>query len=1268
MSFGSALITDLSDLSVTANHLDENIPYFFRVSAINAAGRGAGTMSTPQFAVSTPQSPTAPSNVTLEAVDGTSVAVTLYSPLSDGGKPLDSFRVEWGTSPIVDEVQQVRLQVPIVQEIQQVSSSTSTVGEVQLVLLTSTYNAVPANEVQQVSCDALSTGTGFFSLNFLGETTARIAVTETSVSAIEAVLEELTSIVDVQVSFFGGQTTACEPCPSTGCTSGFEVTFVSVNGVAGDMPKLTGNTNDLESVRRIDVTQSVQGQSPVSGTFRLTYLRGRDADTVPLQYNAPAATVEAALAALDASVTVSVSDGTSSLPAAEQTAGARLWRVTFVNSGRIPDMLVRPTNNLLVGNGAGIQIFTKGATYGGIPASVAGNSVTGTFRLRLGGHVTDPIDFDASDTTVKARLEALPNIGTVAVTRTGPSLKSEYSWSVTFTSNPESFPIGSGNLDALTADSTSLLGSGSTVTISTLQQGSLPVDGSFQLGFTSGTTLYTANLSPYASSDEVKSALEQLASIGRVQVSRTTNPDGYSWFVTFSGCRSNSPAICNFGDVNPLLTVATGLTGGQGASVPTVVATEVVKGVPPLQSTLVMDLSGGDPFELTISSLSYGTKYYTRAYFHNAVSFGTRALSMPQFVVTKNLPPGAPVRVQLVSSSATSITLAWSAPTINGGATVSGYELWISEWGSVYRKVYNRPNDAATPTTTLLTSADNVIESGRKYQFKVRAINFCLSEDTSAACYGGFSDPAEYTVRSPVVPKPPASLTRDSTTTINTAAANDGIIVVDWTPPEDNGGSPVTSYQLFMDDGTVAEWTQLALVGAFPHGYTHSVTGLKEGNVYRFYMRAVNAIGPSGQSPILAVVMANVPSAPSAPAVVDVGPTSIQVSWLPPSSCTSTLTGCNGSPLLGYKLWQFPGVTASYTASGSPVKTEVQRIQTFVDPPVSEVQSVTITGASGQFALYVNQIKTSLLNAGTAQAATNTQVKTAIESACNVGSVAVTSSASATGTTWTITFTDWKKPLPMIVVIPDLLTKTVASTDYITSVTRIQGGSSALGGDFTVSFRGFETSHLSVSATTAAEMKRQLENLPSIGVVDVSATAGADNTMMRDITFLTELGDLPLMKVTNGRLIGGNPRITVTTIEDGTPGKVVYDGSNAPDVLAYTSRNLVSDTLYAFVAVAINAAGDGIGGVSTPAIAASSGASSAQTLAYGPALVQGMAGIVYECKASRRAVSTRARSTCTGRLGLRSARSRLRCKQALSKNWWLLTTRVSALCTCPRPT
>ena len=269
-------------------------------------------------------------------------------------------------------------------------------------------------------------------------------------------------------------------------------------------------------------------------------------------------------------------------------------------------------------------------------------------------------------------------------------------------------------MDPLTPDGTALTGTASQVTITTTQQGSTLVDGAFQLLFTDSVahTLPTRLLSPHESPQGVKQTLEALASVGTVLVTRQETSDGYAWRITFDHCRT-SAWVCNIGDVPSLTSDTTALTGGYGALGPTVTIAEIVKGTTPIGITTVTDLSGGDPFEWRISSLTVGTTYYTRVAFRNAVSLGPYALSIPNAVQTKYLAPNAPESVALVTSSASSLTVPWSMPTQNGGSPVRGYELCISDCGQVYRKVYDRPNDLATFHTTLTTTADNELNPAR---------------------------------------------------------------------------------------------------------------------------------------------------------------------------------------------------------------------------------------------------------------------------------------------------------------------------------------------------------------------------------------------------------------------------------------------------------------------------------------------------------------------------------------------------------------------------
>lgn len=108
-----------------------------------------------------------------------------------------------------------------------------------------------------------------------------------------------------------------------------------------------------------------------------------------------------------------------------------------------------------------------------------------------------------------AALESLPNIGSVLVTRTGPDGQLGYSWYVTFSENPGSFPAGSGDVALLSPDASGLEGDGAWCASEEVSAGTSELSGAFVLAFTSnvesgGVTHYTDEL-PYNSlAEEVR--------------------------------------------------------------------------------------------------------------------------------------------------------------------------------------------------------------------------------------------------------------------------------------------------------------------------------------------------------------------------------------------------------------------------------------------------------------------------------------------------------------------------------------------------------------------------------------------------------------------------------------------------------------------------------------------------------------------------------------------------------------------------------------------
>jgi len=124
LSLGSAVVADLSDLSVRVRSLREGIPYYFRVQALNEVGYGPWTTSSPNFELPLPQQPNQLSDISVNVVDGDSLRVSFAAPEHDGGKVVDKYRVEWDKARLVDEIQEVKVDLSIRQEVQVVSTST----------------------------------------------------------------------------------------------------------------------------------------------------------------------------------------------------------------------------------------------------------------------------------------------------------------------------------------------------------------------------------------------------------------------------------------------------------------------------------------------------------------------------------------------------------------------------------------------------------------------------------------------------------------------------------------------------------------------------------------------------------------------------------------------------------------------------------------------------------------------------------------------------------------------------------------------------------------------------------------------------------------------------------------------------------------------------------------------------------------------------------------------------------------------------------------
>ena len=196
------------------------------------------------------------------------------------------------------------------------------------------------------------------------------------------------------------------------------------------------------------------------------------------------------------------------------------------------------------------------------------------------------------------------------------------------------------------------------------------------------------------------------------------------------------------------------------------------------------------------------------------------------------------------------LTVTWQPPADDGGSPITGYTItWVSSTGA----------SGTIPTTETSRVLRN-LANGATYTISVAANN------------AGGTSPA-ITVRATPVGTPSAPQSVSVT-------SGPGEIVVNWHPPADDGGSPITGYTITWVSSTGAS-------GSIPTTETsHTLQNLTNGATYTISVAANNA---GGASPTI--------SASATPLGVAGPPQNVQlqrgdgrlgVSWSPPASSGGT--------------------------------------------------------------------------------------------------------------------------------------------------------------------------------------------------------------------------------------------------------------------------------------------------------------------------------------------------------------------------------------------
>ena len=282
------------------------------------------------------------------------------------------------------------------------------------------------------------------------------------------------------------------------------------------------------------------------------------------------------------------------------------------------------------------------------------------------------------------------------------------------------------------------------------------------------------------------------------------------------------------------------------------------------------DNTGSAETTYSDNTVTAGTTRHYQVSAINAV--GTGNPSNVDDATTEGSLPGRPTGLTATAQDTSQIDLAWTAPTDDGGAAISGYQIeYRSDAGSIWRVL------VANTDNTDNNYTDSGLERGTTRHYRVSAIN--------AVGTGNPSNVATETTRD--APGSPTNLT----------ATPNGQTQIDlsWTEPASNGGSPITGYQIEVSANRGATWTMLvensqSTATTYPH------EGLTAGTTRHYQVSAINAIGTGPASNVHhATTVAAVPDAPTNLTATASGRTRIDLDWdKPPSD--------GGSPIIGYRI------------------------------------------------------------------------------------------------------------------------------------------------------------------------------------------------------------------------------------------------------------------------------------------------------------------------------------------------------------------------------
>ena len=230
--------------------------------------------------------------------------------------------------------------------------------------------------------------------------------------------------------------------------------------------------------------------------------------------------------------------------------------------------------------------------------------------------------------------------------------------------------------------------------------------------------------------------------------------------------------------------------------------------------------------------------------------------------------PGIPTGVTAIAGDR-QITVAWTAPADDGGASITYYTVAYKAGSFVCPTTLDRTWTQRTTARTAITLSN--LADGTAYRLCVKANNRVGGSGWATAS----ATPAS-------VPGAP--------TNVN-LTGGDGQITATWTAAPDNGAR-ITSYTIQRCNATGGACTSTWTDAGTSTTTRHTISGLSDGASYGIRIRATNANGPGGWSTTAYESTGAYPPDTPSEVTASIGNRYITLEWDAPDP--------NGSPITGY--------------------------------------------------------------------------------------------------------------------------------------------------------------------------------------------------------------------------------------------------------------------------------------------------------------------------------------------------------------------------------